>query len=95
MIPQSRISGQIRRLKTQAEKARLAAEKKETVVKRKAFHAMSETEARSNWQAWLRSQNFKPFPFQLQAWQGFHDGKSMLIEVPTGSGKTLAAIGGP
>ncbi len=95
MIPQSRISGQIRKLKVQAEKARLAEEKTKTVQRRRSFHALTPAEAEMRWESWLRSQNFKAFPFQRQAWQAFHEGRSMLIAVPTGSGKTLAAAGGP
>jgi ATP-dependent Lhr-like helicase len=38
---------------------------------------------------------WKPFPFQIEAWNAFLDGKSGLLHVPTGSGKTYAAMMGP
>jgi ATP-dependent Lhr-like helicase len=45
--------------------------------------------------AWFHEKGYKPWPFQLEAWDGFDAGESGLIHVPTGSGKTLAAFGGP
>lgn len=44
---------------------------------------------------WMRSQGWKPFPFQRQAWSDYADGLSGLIHVPTGAGKTYAACFGP
>ncbi|MDN3204632.1 ligase-associated DNA damage response DEXH box helicase [Algoriphagus sediminis] len=39
---------------------------------------------------YFRSKGWKPFPFQIKAWQQYLDGKSGLLNAPTGSGKTLA-----
>lgn len=39
---------------------------------------------------YFRKKGWKPFPFQIQAWQDFLDGKSGLLNAPTGSGKTFA-----
>jgi len=33
---------------------------------------------------------WKPFPFQLETWNDFLNGKSGLLNAPTGSGKTFA-----
>lgn len=44
---------------------------------------------------WYRSQGWRLFEFQKQAWQAWHNGESGLIHSPTGSGKTLAAWLGP
>lgn len=41
---------------------------------------------------WLRSRGWKPFPFQLEAWEAFTSGKSGLIHTSTGTGKTYAAL---
>lgn len=37
----------------------------------------------------------QPFPFQLETWQAYLDGRSGLIHAPTGTGKTQAAFWGP
>lgn len=39
---------------------------------------------------YFRKKGWTPFPFQIQAWQDFLDGKSGLLNAPTGSGKTFA-----
>jgi ATP-dependent Lhr-like helicase len=39
--------------------------------------------------------HWRPFSFQVEAWNSFLDGHSGLLHVPTGSGKTYAAIMGP
>lgn len=96
MIPQSRISGQIRRLKAQAQKAaELELQKKEPAKRRPPFHPLSPSEASARWESWLRSQGYQAFAFQKKAWEAFAEERSALIAVPTGSGKTLAAAGGP
>ncbi|MGH7130508.1 MAG: ligase-associated DNA damage response DEXH box helicase [Phycisphaerales bacterium] len=46
-------------------------------------------------QAWFDSRGWKPFPFQLDAWRAYAQGRSALIHAPTGTGKTLAAWLGP
>lgn len=42
--------------------------------------------------AWFRNQGWKPFPFQLQAWDAFLRGESGLVNAPTGSGKTYSLM---
>src|SRR5690606_10245858 len=42
--------------------------------------------------AWFRNQGWKPFPFQLQAWEAFLCGESGLVNAPTGSGKTYSLM---
>lgn len=44
---------------------------------------------------WFEQQGWKPWPFQLNAWEAYQQGKSGLITVPTGSGKSYAAFFGP
>ncbi|MHA7131884.1 ligase-associated DNA damage response DEXH box helicase [Algoriphagus namhaensis] len=39
---------------------------------------------------YFRRKNWKPFPFQIETWQDYLDGKSGLLNAPTGSGKTFA-----
>ncbi len=39
---------------------------------------------------YFRKKGWKPFPFQLDTWHDFLDGKSGLLNAPTGSGKTFA-----
>ena len=39
---------------------------------------------------YFRKKGWTPFPFQIQAWKDFLDGKSGLLNAPTGSGKTFA-----
>jgi ATP-dependent Lhr-like helicase len=41
---------------------------------------------------WFESRGWKPFPFQLEAWQSYLDGKSGLVNAPTGSGKTYSLL---
>lgn len=40
---------------------------------------------------WLSQKSWKLLPFQQEAWEKIHAGKSGLISVPTGAGKTYAA----
>lgn len=40
---------------------------------------------------WFAARGWKPFPFQLTAWEGFLGGKSGLIHAATGMGKSYAA----
>ncbi|MCB9299712.1 MAG: ligase-associated DNA damage response DEXH box helicase [Lewinellaceae bacterium] len=39
---------------------------------------------------WFSQEGWQPFPFQMEAWQHYLDGKSGLVNAPTGSGKTYA-----
>lgn len=41
---------------------------------------------------WFESRGWKPFPFQLAAWEAYLDGKSGLVNAPTGSGKTYSLM---
>ena len=41
---------------------------------------------------WFHNQGWKPFPFQLQAWEAFLRGESGLVNAPTGSGKTYSLM---
>lgn len=41
-------------------------------------------------QAYFKSKQWQPFPFQEACWQDYLDGKSGLLNAPTGSGKTFA-----
>jgi len=38
---------------------------------------------------YFERKGWKPFPFQLETWNNYLDGKSGLLNAPTGSGKTL------
>ena len=44
---------------------------------------------------WFAGRDWKPAPFQREAWRRYLAGESGLLVTPTGSGKTLAALGGP
>ena len=44
---------------------------------------------------WFTQNNWKPWPFQLQAWNSYLKKESGLITVPTGAGKTYAVFLGP
>ncbi|NDE62091.1 MAG: DEAD/DEAH box helicase, partial [Cyclobacteriaceae bacterium] len=39
---------------------------------------------------YFEAKGWEPFPFQLQVWKDFLDGKSGVLNAPTGSGKTFA-----
>jgi len=39
---------------------------------------------------WFDSKGWIPFPFQVETWQSYLNGKSGLLNAPTGSGKTFA-----
>ncbi len=41
---------------------------------------------------WFEQQGWKPFPFQLEAWQSVWKGESGLVNAPTGSGKTYSLL---
>src|SRR6478609_1699244 len=41
---------------------------------------------------WFANRGWKPFPFQLEAWQAYLNGKSGLVNAPTGSGKTYSLM---
>jgi ATP-dependent Lhr-like helicase len=42
--------------------------------------------------AWFAGKDWKPFPFQLEAWEAYLAGKSGLVNAPTGSGKTYSLL---
>ena len=44
---------------------------------------------------WITMKKWKPFPFQIEAWQHSVNGDSGLLHAPTGFGKTLAVWLGP
>jgi ATP-dependent Lhr-like helicase len=41
---------------------------------------------------WFGKMGWKPFVFQLEAWQAYLDGYSGLVNAPTGSGKTYSLL---
>jgi ATP-dependent Lhr-like helicase len=41
---------------------------------------------------WFEARGWKPFPFQVEAWQAYLDGYSGLVNAPTGSGKTYSLL---
>ena len=41
---------------------------------------------------WFSQQSWKPFAFQLEAWQSVWKGESGLVNAPTGSGKTYSLL---
>jgi ATP-dependent helicase Lhr and Lhr-like helicase len=41
---------------------------------------------------WFEKMGWKPFDFQLDAWQAYLDGFSGLVNAPTGSGKTYSLL---
>ncbi|MBL0739701.1 ligase-associated DNA damage response DEXH box helicase [Chryseolinea lacunae] len=41
---------------------------------------------------WFSARGWKAFPFQLEAWQAFLDGRHGLVNAPTGSGKTYSLL---
>ncbi|HZY77881.1 MAG TPA: ligase-associated DNA damage response DEXH box helicase [Cyclobacteriaceae bacterium] len=41
---------------------------------------------------WFKSNGWKPFDFQLEAWDAYLAGKSGLVNAPTGSGKTYSLL---
>ena len=43
---------------------------------------------------WLADKDFRPFEFQLQAWQEIIGGESGLVNAPTGCGKTFSVFVG-
>jgi ATP-dependent helicase Lhr and Lhr-like helicase len=42
--------------------------------------------------AWFEKQGWKPFPFQLEAWQSVQAGYHGIVNAPTGSGKTYSLV---
>jgi len=44
----------------------------------------------SSAQKWFKSKNWKPFPFQLKAWEAYAQGESGMVNAPTGCGKSYA-----
>ena len=40
--------------------------------------------------SFFQRQSWKPFPFQLETWKAFLQGKNGMLHAPTGSGKTYA-----
>ncbi|GAA4335741.1 ligase-associated DNA damage response DEXH box helicase [Flaviaesturariibacter amylovorans] len=43
-------------------------------------------------QEWLAAKDFRPFPYQEEAWSHILDGRSGLVNAPTGSGKTYSVF---
>ena len=41
---------------------------------------------------WFAAQGWKPFPFQLEAWDHYLNGSHGLVNAPTGSGKTYSLL---
>ena len=41
---------------------------------------------------WFTSRDWKPFPFQLDAWSAYLNGNNGLVNAPTGSGKTYSLL---
>lgn len=41
---------------------------------------------------WFDAQEWKPFPFQLEAWEAYLEGRHGLVNAPTGSGKTYSLL---
>jgi len=41
---------------------------------------------------WFSKKKWRPFPFQLEAWESYINGYSGLVNAPTGSGKTYSLI---
>lgn len=39
---------------------------------------------------WFNQQGWDPFPFQLETWKAYEEGKNGLVNAPTGSGKTYS-----
>ena len=56
------------------------------------FEAMNSKALVQIGEDWFKQQKWKPFPFQLTAWQHYLDGQSGLINAPTGSGKTYSLL---
>lgn len=46
--------------------------------------------SQSKIESWFLSKDWKPFPFQYEVWEKYHDGYSGILNAPTGSGKTFA-----
>ena len=46
--------------------------------------------ARKEAEQYFHDRNWKPFPFQKEAWKSYAEGKSGLVHAPTGTGKTYA-----
>ncbi len=44
---------------------------------------------------WFATRNWKPWPFQEEAWIEYRAGRDGLLQVPTGAGKTYGAYLGP
>ena len=41
---------------------------------------------------WFQEMGWKPFAFQLEAWEAYLQGSSGLVNAPTGSGKTYSLM---
>ncbi|MBY0316526.1 MAG: ligase-associated DNA damage response DEXH box helicase [Bdellovibrionales bacterium] len=92
MIPQSRVSRQIKKIIRDQNDAKVTSSNKS---RRQIYKSIAHEAASSQWSQWFHRQGWTAFPFQEQAWAAFSRNKSILIAVPTGSGKTYAALGGP
>ena len=53
---------------------------------------MSFEEVISTGKDWFGRRGWTPFPFQLEAWDAYLNGRSGLVNAPTGSGKTYSLM---
>ena len=53
---------------------------------------MSSADSLVHCRAWFSSQGWKAFPFQIQAWSSYLNGRSGIVNAPTGSGKTYSLL---
>ena len=53
---------------------------------------LQQTKGYSVIDAWLQSNDRRPFLFQQQTWEAIQQGKSGLVNAPTGSGKTFSVF---
>ncbi|WNJ19955.1 ligase-associated DNA damage response DEXH box helicase [Pontibacter sp. G13] len=49
---------------------------------------MNRNQALLHAKQWFKERKWRPFPFQLETWEAFLDGKNGMLNAPTGSGKT-------
>ena len=89
--PRSRISGQIRKLRS-ASGGR--ARKGEPAVLPARMESAATGDLKQIWFSYFADRGWKPLDFQKEAWRKFAGGADLIVSVPTGSGKTLAAYGG-
>jgi ATP-dependent helicase Lhr and Lhr-like helicase len=56
----------------------------------RAHLEVSRARANPDLERWFRQKRWKPFAFQLRAWEAFRNGQSGLVHAPTGVGKTYS-----